>query len=49
MKALGYSKQACGEGGCTAVAANPVQCIAPCNFPNTAGQLVQRININWVY
>jgi len=49
LKRLGYSKQACQEGGCTLVASQPVQCLVPCNFPNTAGQLVSRINLNWVY
>lgn len=50
MRALGYSKQNAGEGGFTAVAAEPVQCLnIPCNFPSTGGLLQQRININWLY
>ena len=50
LKALGYSKQNCGEGGCTLVASSPVQCsTVPCKFPNTGGTLVTRINLNWVW
>jgi hypothetical protein len=48
---MGYQQRNCQEAGCTLYGPNPpVKCsFTPCKFPNTNGQLVSQINVNWVY
>lgn len=51
LEGMGYQQRNCQEAGCTLYGPNPpVKCsFTPCKFPNTNGQLVSQINVNWVY